>query len=111
MTGDRDRDATAGAQLHLAPRRVFDDVAGVGEGTGEPVEFGDDEGVALPARGQGFTQPGSGTVGAGEPVVDENLLTAAEGAERVLLGGEVLFAGGNPAYPMLSAGMLACCEL
>jgi hypothetical protein len=32
----------------------FDDVAGVGEGAGEPVQFGHHEGVAGPAGGQRF---------------------------------------------------------
>jgi hypothetical protein len=58
--------------LSFTPRggEVGDDVAGVGQGAGEPVEFGDDEGVAVAAGGEGFTEPGTVPIGAGEAVFD-----------------------------------------
>jgi hypothetical protein len=46
-----------------------DDVFRVPEGARQSVEFGNDEGVAVPARSQGFSQAGACSVGAGEAVV------------------------------------------
>ena len=62
---------------------------------GEPVEFGDDEGVAFADGGEGLIEARAGAVGAGEPVVKvDALLRDAELAEPVALGGEVLVVGG-----------------
>jgi hypothetical protein len=41
-------------QLDLAGGELVDDVAGVGQRAGEPIELGDDEGVAGAARGEGL---------------------------------------------------------
>ena len=51
-------DGSADAELHVAFGEVFDDVPRVGQGAGEPVELGDDEGVAGPAGGEGLRSPG-----------------------------------------------------
>ena len=47
-------DGPADTQLHVFLREFFDDVASVGKGTCESVEFGDDEGVPLTHRCQGL---------------------------------------------------------
>ena len=39
-----------------------------GDGTGEPVEFGDDEGVSGADGGEGLVQSGSGAAGCDESV-------------------------------------------
>ena len=76
---------------------VFDDVPGVRQGAGEPVEFGDDEGVAGPDGGEGFAESGPFLVSAGQSVVDvDPVFGDAEGGEAVALRGQVLFVGGDP---------------
>jgi hypothetical protein len=60
----------ADVELDAATGEVFDDVAGVGQRAGQPVELGDDEGVPIPARGEGFAQSGTRPAGASEPVID-----------------------------------------
>jgi hypothetical protein len=65
------------------------------DGPGEPVEFGDDEGVARPDRGQGLVESGAVAVGAGEAVVEVDPCGVdAELQEGLVLGDEVLFVGG-----------------
>ena len=46
------------------------DVAGVGDGPGEPAEFGDDQGVAGTHGREGVVESGPGAVGAGESLVE-----------------------------------------
>jgi hypothetical protein len=87
-------DGSADAELHVPFGEVFDDVPGVGQGPGEPVEFGDDEGVAVPDGGEGFPQSRSFPVPAGQAVVDvDQVFGDAEGGEAVPLGGQVLLVG------------------
>ena len=82
-------------ELHVGLGEFAYDVAGVGEGAGEPVEFGDQEGVAVPAGGQRLAQPGPGPAGPGQAVVDVDAVRLhAERGECVALGGEVLGVGG-----------------
>ena len=87
----------ADVELYAATGEVFDDVAGVGQRAGQPVELGDHEGVPVPARGEGFAQSGASAGGAGEPVIDVDPFRGdSQRAERVTLCGEVLFVGGDP---------------
>lgn len=66
-------------------------------GAGEPVEFGDDQGVPAPAGGHRLPQTGAGAVGAGESVVDVDPVGVdAESGQGVALSGEVLAVGGDP---------------
>lgn len=58
-------DGAADAELHFFLGEFFDDVAGVRERAGEPVEFGDDQGVAGADGGEGFAQAGPVSVPAG----------------------------------------------
>jgi hypothetical protein len=67
----------------------------ISRASGEPVELGDDEGVAGPDRGQGLVQAGAVAVGAGEAVVEVDPLGVdAELEQGLMLGGEVLLVGG-----------------
>lgn len=60
-------DGAADVESDAAGGEFVDDVAGVGDGSGEPVELGDDQGVAGSAGGQCLAKAGPGSVGAGEP--------------------------------------------
>jgi len=82
---------SADVEPHTGGGELVDDVARVGHGAGQPIELGDDEGVALSAGGQGLAQPGAVAVGAGQSVVEVDPLGVdAERGEGVLLGSEVL---------------------
>jgi hypothetical protein len=72
------------------------DLAGVGDRAGEPVELGDDEGVAGAYGGEGLVETGPVPAGAGEPFVEvDPLVRDAEGGEGLALGGEILQDGGT----------------
>ena len=74
---------------------VVADRARVGHGSGEPVEFRDDEGVAAADGGEFLVEPGAVAVGAGESVVEVDApLGDAEVAQAVAFGREVLVVGG-----------------
>ena len=65
--------------------------AGEGQRPCEPVEFGDDRGVAGAAGGEGEAEAGSVAVGAGQAVVDvDAVVTDTERMECVSLCGEIL---------------------
>ena len=77
---------------------LAEDVQGVGDGAGEPVELGDGEGVAVPDGGQGLVQARPGAAGAGQPLVEVDPVSGdAERGEVLPLGGEVLLVGAAPA--------------
>lgn len=93
-------DGSAEAELDVAFGEIFDDVAGVGQGAGETVEFGDHEGVAGAACGEGLLESRAFAVPSGETVVDvDQVLRDAEGLESGLLGTEVLLVGGDAGVP------------
>lgn len=70
------------------------EVAGVGDGAGEPVELGHYQGVAGADGGQGLGEPGSFAVGAGESLVEVDAVVGdAEAGKDFALGGEVLSDG------------------
>jgi hypothetical protein len=81
-----ERDAAVG--------ELGEDVAGVGQGAGEPVQLGHHELVAGTAGGHRLPQSGAGSVGAGQPVVDiDPVRSDAEPPQSLTLRGEVLPAG------------------
>jgi hypothetical protein len=89
-------DGSADAELHVPFGEVFDDVPRVRQGAGEPVEFGDDEGVAGPDGGEGFAQSRPFPVSSGQPSVDvDPVFWDSEAGEPVPLSGEILFVGRN----------------
>jgi hypothetical protein len=93
-------DGPSKAELDVALGEVLDDVARVGQGTGEPVELGDHEGVAGPAGGEGLLESGAFAVPAGEAVVDvDQVVQDPECLEACLLRGEVLLVGGDTGVP------------
>ena len=75
-------------------RELVGDRPGVRQGPGQPVEFGDDQGVALAAGGQRFPQTRSVAVAAGQSMVDiDPVGSYAQCGEPFALDGEVLFVG------------------
>ena len=78
-------------QPHPAAGELLDDVPSVRQRPGEPVQLGDDQGVAGTAGRQRLGQTGTDAVGAGEAVVDVDPCGVdAEGGQAGALGGEVL---------------------
>ena len=72
-------------------------MAGIGDGAGEPVELGHDEGIAGPDSGQGLVQSGSRAAGAGEVLVEvDPVVRDTERGQGLALGGEILQDGGAP---------------
>ena len=66
-------------------------MAGVGDGAGEPVELGHDEGVAGADGGQGLVEAGAAAAGAGEALGEvDPVVRDAERGQGLTLGGEVL---------------------
>ena len=89
-------DGSSDAELHVPFGEVFDDVPGIWQGAGEPVEFGDNEGVAGPDGGEGLAESGPFLVSAGQSVVDvDPVVGHAQGSEAVPLRGQVLFISRN----------------
>jgi hypothetical protein len=80
-TDPSDRDHAAEAELHIAPGQLVQDVPGVGQGAGDPVELGRHKGVGGPAGGQRQRRPGPVPICAGQAVVDVGAIVAE--AERV----------------------------
>jgi hypothetical protein len=90
-------DGAAEGKLDAAPDEGVADVAGIGNGPGEPVEFRHHEGVAGADGGQGLVQAGPGAAGAGEALVEvDPVVRDAERGQGLALGGEVLQHGGAP---------------
>jgi len=90
----------ADVELHPCLGQLLDDVAGIRQGTREPVEFRHDKRVAGAARREGFAQSGPSPVGAGQAVVDiDPVRLDAQRGERAALGGEVLGISRAAAYP------------
>ena len=78
---------------------------GVGDGSCEPVELGDDQGVASAAGGHCLAETGPGSVSAGEAVVDVDPVGVdAEGCKAVALGSEVLASRRYPGLPNVEFG-------
>jgi len=96
---------TTPVQAHAASGELVDDVPGVGDGAGEPVELGDHEGAAGSAGGEGLAQAGALAVSAGDAgdAVDPVGLHA-EGGEGLALGGQVLPIGADPGVADLDCG-------
>jgi hypothetical protein len=84
-------DAAAQRQADAPGDQSVADIAGVGDGAGEPVEFGNDQGVASAYGGQGLVESGPGAVGSGESLVEiDPVARDAERGEDLALGGEIL---------------------
>jgi hypothetical protein len=72
-------------------RKFGRDRAGIDGGVGEPVELGDEDDVARPARLDRFLQSGSDPVAAGAAVIDADPFGPDVGGDqRSTLRGEVL---------------------
>ena len=71
--------------------QVVADGSSVGDGAGQAVELGHDEGVAGANGGERLGKPGPVLVGAGESVIEVDAFTRdAQLLKSLLLGGEVL---------------------
>lgn len=60
----------AEAEFHSAGGEFVADGTGVRHGAGDPVEFGDHQGVVFADRGQDLVKSGPVAVDAGQPVVE-----------------------------------------
>jgi hypothetical protein len=82
---------SADVELDSASGQIVDDVAGVGQGSGEPIELGHHQSVTVAADGECLAQSGSGSGGASEPVIDvDPFRFDAHAGQSITLGGEVL---------------------
>ena len=89
-------DGASDAELHVLRSELVDDVFRVSEGTRQPVEFGNHQGVPASARGKGFPKTRSSSVGAREAVVGiDQGGSHAQSFQGVLLGREILFVCGH----------------
>ena len=99
-------DESAEAEFDVALGEALDDVAGVGQRSGEAVERGDGKGVAGAARGEGLLESGAFAVASGEPVVDVGqVVRGTEGLEACLLGAVSCAVVDTRAYPAKSGDM------
>src|SRR5664279_4385655 len=88
-------DGSAEAEPDPSSREFVGDRPGVGQGAGEPVEFGHDQRVAVSAGCQRFAEAWSVAVATGQPVVDVDPVGGdTQRGESFPLDGEVLFVGG-----------------
>ena len=87
-------DTASYVEDYALAREFVGNIPCVRQGPGHPVKFGDNEGVAVAARRQGFFQAGPVSFSAGKSVVDvDHLVVNSQGMESMTLGGEVLTAG------------------
>lgn len=83
-------------ELDVLRGQLVDDVLRVAERPREPIQLRDDEGVAVAAGSQGFAEPWSSSVRAGQPMVGMDVgRKDAEPFEGDALSGEVLFVCGH----------------
>ncbi len=102
----------AGLHAHAATGGLLDDVPGVAQRPGEPVELGDHQGVPGAAGGQRLAQAGSQPAGTGQAVVDVDALGVDAGRRQaVALGGEVLLDGRHPGVVDLQSGHGGACAV
>ena len=89
-------DGSSDTQFHVLLGEFFDNVPGIGQGTRQPVELGDHEGISVPDGGQRLVQAGPVPVRAGQPVVGvDPLLGHTQGVELIALGSEILLIRGD----------------
>ena len=78
------------AQLDVPFGQLFEDVAGIGQRAGEPVQLGDNQ-RHRPGRRPTPTKAGSVSVRAGQAMVDiDAIVTDAKRPQPVVLRGEIL---------------------
>jgi len=89
--------------LDLALGEFVEDVPGVWQGPGQPVQFGHHERVTAVAGGKGEPQTWSVTVRAGQAVIDvDPVIADAERGKTVALRGQILMLCGHPRVPTRS---------
>jgi hypothetical protein len=76
-------DRAAEAELDISPRELIENVTGVRQRPGEPVQLRHHQRVTRPTRGKRQPQTGSVAVSAGQPVIDaDTIITNAERVQR-----------------------------
>jgi hypothetical protein len=89
-------DGAAEVETDLPGSQLVRNRPGIGQRSGEPVQFGHDQGVPGPAGRQRLPQPGTFPVGARQAVIDVDPLGLhAQLGQAVALGGQVLLLGGR----------------
>jgi hypothetical protein len=84
-------DRAAKAELDVSPRELVEDVPGIRQRPGQPVQLGHHQGVTSPTGSQRQPQTGSLAVGAGQAVIDiDAIITDTKRMQSVALGGEIL---------------------
>lgn len=97
-------DGPTQVETHLSNRKFVGDRPCIREGPRQPVELGDNQGVAFSTGGQGFTQASPFAVGAQSVMVNiDPVGSHTERGQAVALGSKVLLIGGYSAYPTSSA--------
>jgi hypothetical protein len=77
-------DRAPDVELHLLARQLVDDIAGIGDRTGEAVELGHDEHVARPTRRHRLSESRPIAVDTREPMVDVDPISLPPRATRAL---------------------------
>lgn len=90
----------AEAEAHRPGGEFLGDRPSVRQRTGQPVQLGDHERVALPAGPQRLPQPWALPVGAGQPVIDiDPVGRHPEALQAEALRGQILLLGRHPGVP------------
>jgi hypothetical protein len=77
----------AETELDVSPRELVEDVTGIGQRPGEPVQLRHHQRVTSPTGSQRQPQTGSVAVGAGQAVIDiDAIITDTERMQSVALG-------------------------
>ena len=84
-------DRAAKTEPDISPRELVENVPGIRQRPGQPVQLGHHQRVASPTGSKRQPQTGSVPVGAGQAVIDiDAIITDTKRMQTVALGGEIL---------------------